>query len=394
MRPANYRAAVPARPHVLIVGAGVGGLTLAAGLQHFGVVPTVVEIEASSLGRGLALMLTSNVGLALRRIGLGRALSAEGTVLDEIVQSDGSGALVDHHDLRPANDRYAPTFGMTRDALITALSAGARTPVAYGTTVTALDWSTDSPAVSFSDGSRAQFDLVVGADGIHSAVRQAILPDVKPAYRSFCAWRTVMERPDDDGVFAISSMPGTLLGSFQVSPNLVYAFLLVHTAEIPSLSRARHLARFKEKASSFRGPIPTLIQEQQDPGRVVFVPVHEVETSSYHQGRVVLIGDAAHAFPPILAQGAAMAIEDAVTLAELIGTDDDLDEVLRAFEAARRPRVETIRAAVRHRTVARGFEGPATTEQLERHPLVFSNSLKAYDDLIEDPFALRRPHEP
>ena len=120
----------------------------------------------------------------------------------------------------------------------------------------------------------------------------------------------------------------------------MYAFLLFHAAEIPSLSRAQHLARFKELASSFHGPIPTLIQEQRDPTRVVFVPVYEVETPSYHQGRVVLIGDAAHAFPPILAQGAAMAIEDAVTLAELIGTNNDLDQVLRSFEAARRPRVD------------------------------------------------------
>jgi 2-polyprenyl-6-methoxyphenol hydroxylase-like FAD-dependent oxidoreductase len=384
---------MPDRPRVLIVGAGIGGLALAAGLQHFGIVPTVVEIEGSSLGRGLALMLTSNVGLALRRIGLDRAVAREGTVLEEIVQTDASGASVDYHDFRPANDHYAPTFGITRDGLISALSGKQPIPVAYGTTVSALDWSTDSPGVTFSDGRQAQFDLVVGADGIHSAVRQAIFPGVDPLYRSFGAWRTVMECADIDRVFTIRSMPGTILGSFQVGPQLVYAFLLFHAAEIPSLSRAQHLARFKEVASSFHGPIPTLIQEQRDPTRIVFVPVFEVETPAYHHGRVVLIGDAAHAFPPILAQGAAMAIEDAVTLAELIGTNDDLDQVLRSFEAARRPRVDTIRAAVRHRTVARGFEGPATPELLERHPLVFSNSLKAYDDLIEDPFALRHSSE-
>ncbi len=119
--------------------------------------------------------------------------------------------------------------------------------------------------MTFSDGRRAQFDLVVGADGIHSAIRQVIFPGFEPIYRSFCAWRTVMECPDNDRVFTIRSMPGTVLGSFQVAPQLVYAFLLVHAAEIPSLSRAQHLARFKELASSFHGPIPTLIQEQRDP---------------------------------------------------------------------------------------------------------------------------------
>ena len=188
--------AVPDRPRVLIVGAGIGGLTLAAGLQHFGIVPTVAEIEGSSLGRGLALMLTSNVGLALRRIGLERAVAREGTVLDEIVQTDASGASIGHHDFRPANARYAPTFGITRDGLISALSAGPPFPVAYGTTVSTLDWSTESPAVTFADGTRAQFDLVVGADGVHSAIRQAIFPGIEPSYRSFGAWRTVMESPN------------------------------------------------------------------------------------------------------------------------------------------------------------------------------------------------------
>jgi 2-polyprenyl-6-methoxyphenol hydroxylase-like FAD-dependent oxidoreductase len=385
---ANYRGGMADRPRVLIVGAGIGGLTLAAGLHHFGIAPTVVELESSSLGRGLALMLTSNAGLALRRIGLDRAVVERGTVLEEISQIEPSGAPIDDHDLRSTNDRYAPTLGITRDGLMSALSAGLSFPVTYGTTVASLDQSTDSPRVTFSDGTRAQFDLVVGADGIGSATRKMILPRVEPVYRSFCAWRTVMECPDIGTIFTIRSLPGTLLGSFQVGPGLVYVFLLAHTPEIPGLSRTEHLARFKELALAFRGPVVTLIQEQEDPARVVFVPVQEVETASYRQGRVVLIGDAAHAFPPLLAQGAAMAIEDAVTLAELVGQNGDLDDALRSYEAARRPRVESIRAAVRRVTVTRGFEGPVTAEILERHPPVFSNSLKVYDDLIEDPFAI------
>ena len=383
---------MPDRPRVLIVGAGIGGLTLAAGLQHFGIVPAVAEIEQSSLGRGLALMLTGNAGLALRRIGLGQAVADEGRVLEEIVQTDATGASLDHHDFRPSNDRHAPTFGITRDGLMSALSTGLRCPVSYSTTVSTLDWSTDLPGVpTFTDGRGLQFDLVVGADGIHSAMRKVIFPDVEPMYSSFCAWRTMMESAHNDTVFRIRSRPGTLLGSFPVGPQLVYTFLLAHMPEIPALSRAQHLARFKQLASAFHGPIPTLIQEQRDPDRVVFVPVQEVETPLYHQGRVVLIGDAAHAFPPLLAQGAAMAIEDAVALAELIHENDDLDDALQIYEAARRPRVDTIRATVRRVTITRGFEGLVTPELLEQHPSVFSNSLKVYDDLIKDPFALPRP---
>lgn len=101
----------------------------------------------------------------------------------------------------------------------------------------------------------------------------------------------------------------------------------------------------------------------------------------------MLIGDAAHGFPPLLAQGAAMAIEDAVALSELIGESTDVEQILRSYEARRRPRIATIRAAVRHRGIIRGLEGPVTPELLNEHPPVFSNSLSVYDELIKDPFA-------
>jgi 2-polyprenyl-6-methoxyphenol hydroxylase-like FAD-dependent oxidoreductase len=171
----------------------------------------------------------------------------------------------------------------------------------------------------------------------------------------------------------------------------MYAFLLAHDAEVPALSRDERLARLKGLSAQFRGNVSPLIEQQEDPGRVIFVPVREVQTPSYSRGRVLLIGDAAHAFSPLLAQGAAMAIEDAVVLAELVGERGDFDEVLRLYESRRRPHVETIRAAVRRRTIARGMEGPVTTALLEKHPPVFSASLKFYEELIEDPFAM--PHD-
>jgi FAD-dependent urate hydroxylase len=132
-------------------------------------------------------------------------------------------------------------------------------------------------------------------------------------------------------------------------------------------------------ARQFDSPVTLLIQQQTDPMRVVFVPVQEVETAAYYQDGIVLIGDAAHAFPPLLAQGAAMAIEDAVTLSELLGEGAAMEQVLRSYEAKRRPRTETIRAAVRRRGI--------TSDLLTQHPPVLSDSLKVYDDLIEDPFS-------
>lgn len=283
--------------------------------------------------------------------------------------------------------RYAPVVGITRDGLISGLSSAMRAPIRYATTLASVGGPAGEPEVAFSDSTHSQFDLVVGADGLHSAVRRAIYPGVEPAYRSFCAWRTVMECAHWAPVFRFNSTPGCLLGSFPVGPGLVYAFLLYHSAEIPVLSRDERLARFKELAARFRADVADLIAQQQDPARVILVPVHEVQTPSYHRGRIALIGDAAHGFAPLLAQGAAMAIEDAVTLAESLSRFRDVDQALQSYESRRRPRAETIRAAVRRVTIMRGMEGPVTPELLEQHPPVLSASLKAFDELIKDPFA-------
>jgi 2-polyprenyl-6-methoxyphenol hydroxylase-like FAD-dependent oxidoreductase len=309
-------------------------------------------------------------------------------VLERIVHTDPPGSRIeDDHDLRPSNARWAPNLGITRDSLLSGLSSATRAQIRHSTTIASLAGPAEEPEVAFSDGTRGQFDLVVGADGIRSAVRKAIYPSIEPAYRGFCAWRTVLECSDCDPVFRLSSTTGCFLGTFPVGPNLVYAFLLVHFAEVPALSRDERLAILQDQARQFRGHVPRLIQQRQDPAGVVFVPVQEVQTPSYYRGRVVLIGDAGHAFPPLLAQGAAMAIEDAVALAESLGVSGDVDQALRSYDSRRRPRVEMIRAAVRRRSIARGMEGPVTPEVLSQHPPVFSASLKVFEELIEDPFA-------
>ena len=110
-------------PRILIVGAGIAGLALAAGLECHGTIPTVVEVENAPVLRGVALMLTSNGVLALRRIGLDRMVIDRGIMLEHIVQTDASGTLMAQHDLRPSNDRFAPNLGITRDGLMSGLSA-------------------------------------------------------------------------------------------------------------------------------------------------------------------------------------------------------------------------------------------------------------------------------
>jgi 2-polyprenyl-6-methoxyphenol hydroxylase-like FAD-dependent oxidoreductase len=111
----------------------------------------VVEIEKQSFSRGLALMLTSNVALALRRVGLDGAVIDRGLVLEQIIHADPSGKTVEAiHDLGPANERYAPNIGITRDGLMSGLSTALRARIRYSTTITSVDGTAEEPEVTFS----------------------------------------------------------------------------------------------------------------------------------------------------------------------------------------------------------------------------------------------------
>ena len=372
------------KPRILIVGAGIAGLTLAAGLERQGITPTIVEIADGLLTRGLGLFLTSNVFLALRRIGLDKTVSERGVLIERQVQTDASETPTWYHDFRPFNARYAPNIGIAREGLMTGLLSGVGSQIRYSNTIVSLDQSASGVDVGFSDGTRGTYDLVIGADGTRSTVRKFVFPEIEPSYRSFCAWRTLMDGSERGATLTIRVAPGLALGSFSVGPNLIYAFILAHYPAPPSLTRIEHLERLKELARGFRGSVPSLIQEQSDPTRVVFVPVNEIDADPYYQGRVVVIGDAAHAFPPQFAQGAAMAIEDAVALAELLATSNDIDAALKSYESKRRARVNKVRAAVRHRAILQGMEGPVTPEMLERHPPVFPSPEAIFDSLVEE----------
>jgi 2-polyprenyl-6-methoxyphenol hydroxylase-like FAD-dependent oxidoreductase len=119
-----------AGPRVLIVGAGIAGLALAASLERFGITPVVAEVGDASLSRGLALMLTGNAAMALRRVGLDQIIADRGIVLERIAHTDPLGKPADDdHDLRPANARYAPVLGITRDGLMSGLDSAVRAPM-------------------------------------------------------------------------------------------------------------------------------------------------------------------------------------------------------------------------------------------------------------------------
>ncbi|MCG6493907.1 FAD-dependent monooxygenase [Kitasatospora sp. A2-31] len=330
----------------VVVGGGIGGLAAAIGLRLAGWEVTVVERRPELDDAGAGISLAANGLRALAALGVGEAVEAASRR-----QYSGGTRTPDGRRLARMDgaalerELGAPIVGIPRAALHrilrAALPAGA---LVVGTEVTAVDTSHGSRVRLEYGGAALDADLVVGADGIGSALRRRLFPDHPgPVYSGSTVLRAITAHPVEglDADFELTWGHGTEFGHIAFPDGRAEWHAVLNA---PAGVRHRDpLAELRRRFADWHDPIPALLAATR-PEAVLHHDVNELATPlpSFTAGRIALLGDAAHAMTPHLGQGACQALEDAVTLAAAVGAEATVEAALDRYDAERRPRSQAV----------------------------------------------------
>jgi 2-polyprenyl-6-methoxyphenol hydroxylase-like FAD-dependent oxidoreductase len=195
----------------------------------------------------------------------------------------------------------------------------------------------------FSDASDGTYDMVIAADGVHSATRATVLPDAaKPEFTGQAVWRYNFPRPADLDALQVYNGP-TGIGLVPISAELMYMYVTTPEPDNPRYPVEGLAALMRTKLAGTAPAIQALAEQITDDHGVVYRPLEGMlVTGPWHKGRVVFVGDAVHATTPHLGQGAGMAIEDSVVLAEEIGCGDTPEAAFTAYRDRRYERCRYI----------------------------------------------------
>lgn len=331
---------------VIIIGGGVGGLCTAIALQKIGIEATVYERAGTFGDVGSGLSLWANAISALRRLG-----PADGVIA--------AGAKIHHGQIRTRTGKILaqtgpgelekmfgePSIVIHRTALHQVLlDALPPETVRTGATCTGLEQDREGVTAYFAGGRQARADVIVGADGVRSAIRRQLFPAIELRYAGYTAWRGVVQTGDEIalGITSESWGCGNRFGILRLDAERVYWFATANSAPGKTYGAEERKSLLQGIFQEWHHPVAHLI-EQTPAASILHNDIYDVQPMArWSKGRVTLLGDAAHPTTPNMGQGACMAIESADVLAQCLSQNDDVETALAEYERRRRPRTARI----------------------------------------------------
>ncbi|MET9848393.1 FAD-dependent oxidoreductase [Streptomyces ossamyceticus] len=335
---------------VLVVGGGASGSAVTILLRRAGIAVDLIEAKPDwNATTGSGITLQGNALRVLRELGVWDQVNASGFAFGSlgVTTADGTVLFV-AEDIQTGGPDLPATLGMPRprlqQILIDAVRASGAT-VRLGTTAETLKQDPDGVSVRLSDGTEHRYDLVIAADGLNSATRAAIGIADQPEPTGMAIWRIAAPRPE--GVTRTDLAyggPAYIAGYCPTSEDTIYAYVVEANRDRASIPPEAYADEMRALAQHYGGVWPEIVKHIEDPAEVNYTWFHRLLVEGpWHRGRVVLVGDAAHCCPPTFAQGAAMSLEDALVLAELLTTRATWDDqLLTDYHARRLPRVRMV----------------------------------------------------
>ncbi|MER6347570.1 FAD-dependent monooxygenase [Streptomyces sp. NPDC001595] len=356
-----------ARPirRVLISGGGIGGIATALALQQQGIDSVVFERAPQLRDGGAGLHIWTNGMLALDHLGLADQVAKIAPAQDVCHFATSTGRIIGDWPVGQFVERYGrPTVAIGRSDLHGILRDAVTAPIVTGAQVTGYTEDEDGVTVHFADGGSERGDLLIGADGVHSAVRAQLLGPQPPDYTGYIAWRGHARLGPEEfppGTFRALFGPGTRFTYYDIAPGVVH---WMSVANGPAGGRDRGtpeqtLDMLRARHAGWTDPVRRIL-DATDPGSILRGDVVDRKPDKvWGRGRVTLLGDAAHAVSFNIGQGACLAVEDALVLAgHLAAPGADVTAALRAYEAERQERTKPMQELAHRIGVIGALENP------------------------------------
>lgn len=332
---------------VLIVGAGIGGLSSGIALARNGYRVEIAELHQEFNVYGVGIIQPANALRALDVLGLADEAMRRGSPYGQIKMCTATGHVFTEVGVPPIG-RLPSHNGISRRILHEILYEEARkrgVVFRMGTTVAEMQNTGENVWAKLTDGSSDTYDLLIGADGVNSKVRNMVLGEYKPRYTGQSVWRYPFKRLPELETGYMFMGRKTKAGLIPMTADTMYMFLVTSEGEDnPFIPEEELVPRMKAWLQEYPAPmIKAVLDEITDPKKVIYRPLEVLFVPPpWYKNRVVLIGDAVHATIPQLGQGAALALEDAIVLAELLKSEDEVALALQKFMERRLERCKMV----------------------------------------------------
>ena len=327
----------------MVAGAGIGGLAAGVALRRCGYEVTVLERASAPRELGAAIVIQPNGGRALAALGVP---APAGAGLDDLTLRSWRGRHLNHTPVARFRERYGFELSVIlRSALHSGLQeALGPERVTAGAEVSGFEQTTGGVITLLADGRRLEADLLIGADGLRSAVRAQLLGDGAPRYLGCTAWRALTGLPGT-GIESGGGLnwwgPGGEFGALPVGPQ-VYWFATANAPAGQDVPVGGRIDDLLHRFGSWAEPIPALISSTE-PGAILRNDIYDrAPARVWTRGRVALLGDAAHPMAPNAGQGACQALEDAAALGTALAGSHDIDAGLGEYERRRLPHANQV----------------------------------------------------